>query len=294
MRESLPPAPPQPCGQLPPVFVCGVRGPGWGWAPRGARPLPSPAAARAALSAPGMTVGVGRARILPGEQQPENTAAVAPSQSRSHRQGSKGTETPWHGFPGPLGAQEPDPTGEWRADREAGRLEVQGVCRAPARRPNWSHERNGCSGSGATVTATCPPLGAKPSTARCSPPPGAAPRPPPPPFRPLQLIVDSGDTQTYAFTQPFWRDRHPHACTYTHPQMPLCIQYHTRSLALSLFLRFSRVEPPNTQTNGWIVRGSGRSAPCRKPPSRAAGPAQAYWLRTAVRPGDFLKVTSAS
>ncbi|DAA23535.1 TPA: hypothetical protein BOS_12974 [Bos taurus] len=72
--------------------------------------------------------------------------------------------------------------------------------------------------------------------------------------------------------------------------MPLCIQYHTRSLALSLFLRFSRVEPPNTQTNGWIVRGSGRSAPCRKPPSRAAGPAQAYWLRTAVRPEALSKI----
>ncbi|XP_070658035.1 sterile alpha motif domain-containing protein 1-like [Bos indicus] len=136
-----PPARPQTCGQPRVPLSAGCGAPAGGGRPGLLGPYPHLLPPGPALSAPGMTVGWGGRGFFPGEQPPENTAAVAPSQSRSRRQGSEGTETPWHGFPGPLGAQEPDPTGEWRADREAGRLEVQGVCRAPARRPNWRLEQ---------------------------------------------------------------------------------------------------------------------------------------------------------
>lgn len=136
-----PPARPQTCGQPRVPLSAGCGAPAGGGRPGLLGPYPHLLPPGPALSAPGMTVGWGGRGFFPGEQPPENTAAVAPSQSRSRRQGSEGTETPWHGFPGPLGAQEPDPTGEWRADREAGRLEVQGVCRAPARRPNGRLEQ---------------------------------------------------------------------------------------------------------------------------------------------------------
>ena len=71
---------------------------------------------------------------------------------------------------------------------------------------------------------------------------------------------------------------------------------HTYSIALSLFLRLSPLEPPNTQTEGRIERGSAAARPSLSPLPLMQALAQAGRVRTAVRPGDFLKgkVASAS
>ena len=131
------PAGPQTCSRHPPAAVCGVRGAGWGggpglWAP------PLTCGRRAALSAPGGTAGVGRARILPGRTTAENTVAVAPSQSRELQTRARGHPDSRTRLPRAFGrAGTRTRPASRRADREAGRLEVPGICRPPARRPNW-------------------------------------------------------------------------------------------------------------------------------------------------------------
>ena len=63
-RASSRPAPD--LRSAPRAVVCGVRGTGWGWAPRAARPLPSPAAARTRPKRTWNDGWVGRTRILSG------------------------------------------------------------------------------------------------------------------------------------------------------------------------------------------------------------------------------------
>ena len=157
------------------------------------------------------------------------------------------------------------------------------ACRPPARRPTGALDRR--SGSGAAFTSQRPPPGTEPASARSSPSPESLPPPPPPAPRrrslPLQLLGDSGDTQTRAPTPTSLARQtspcvHPYSCL----QMPACMRDHThththtlaRSLSLSLVLGLSLAEPPNIQTQGRTVRGWGRSAPFPQPPYHAAAP----------------------
>ena len=107
-RAPLGPSQRRPYGQLPSTIVCRVRGSCWGgrhrllgpyphrwvrgtgcgWAPRAARPLPSPVVS---WVRPKCTwnegLGDEKRGIFPGEQQPENTSALTLPEAQSRRQG---------------------------------------------------------------------------------------------------------------------------------------------------------------------------------------------------------------
>ena len=122
-----PPARPRPRRQLPPAVTVGCGAPAGGGHPGRLGPCPHLRPPGPALRAPGMKVGVGRARTLPGSQSPKNRAAAASSQSRGWEPRTKtvlGLRNSRARLPricGRAGTRTRPASG--RADREAGRLE---------------------------------------------------------------------------------------------------------------------------------------------------------------------------
>lgn len=168
---------------------------------------------------------------------------------------------------------------------------------APGRgRPTGAPERpKTLFGSGAARTAPYQPPPTEPASARSAPPQ----------FRnhpPLACFSSLVTTMTHRLThlpRPWRRDRHPSASTHSSPQMPASKRYrihapHTHLNAGSGAQPSRVIETPRTTTGQTKARAA-------KPPSPSSltilqPPAQACWVRTAVRPGGFLKgkVASAS
>ena len=133
-----------------------------------------------------MTIGVGRAHILPGRAAAGEHLGRTPSESRE-------PQTRVRGHPDSL-AQLPRTFGRagtltrpasQRADREADRLEVPRVCRPRARRPDWrlKGRLKWTLWFPRYPECSAPAAGGQTVKAHSSPPPGAVPRPPPQPIR---------------------------------------------------------------------------------------------------------------
>ena len=133
-RAPLGPSQRRPYGQLPSTIVCRVRGSCWGgrhrllgpyphrwvrgtgcgWAPRAARPLPSPVVS---WVRPKCTwnegLGDEKRGIFPGEQQPENTAALTLPKPGAADKGPRAPRLPGTASQDLWARGNPHPAGEW-------------------------------------------------------------------------------------------------------------------------------------------------------------------------------------